>query len=113
MKAAFVVTWSRPVPGREKKSIEYFHEVNDFFAKLATEGKCTEPEWFMGMQGHRIWFVKGEYEALVALLTLPKVQEFIFTGGYVTEDFDYGITPVGTDEFIKAYEGIGSKLGYM
>jgi hypothetical protein len=29
MKAAFIVTWSAPVPGREKKGIEYFREVND------------------------------------------------------------------------------------
>jgi hypothetical protein len=113
MKAALVVTWSAPVAGREKKAIEYFHEVNDFYGKLAAEGKCTEPEWFMGPFDRRIWFVKGDYETLVGLLALPKVQEFIFTGSYTTQDFEYGITPVGTDELLQTFEEVGVKLGYI
>jgi hypothetical protein len=113
MKAALVVTWSAPVPGREKKGLEYFRDVNDFFAKLAVEGKCTEPEFFVGPRDYKIWFVKGEYETLVGLLGLPKVQEFIFATSLTTQDFQYFIAPIGTDEYLKAYEEVGAKLGYM
>lgn len=113
MKAAFVVTWSASVPGREKKALEYFREANDFFAKLAAEGKCTEPEFFIGPRDYKIWFVKGEYETLSELLTLPKVQEFIFANSLTTQDFAYFIAPVGTDEYLKAYEQVGAKLGYL
>jgi hypothetical protein len=113
MKAALVVTWSAPLPGREKKALEYLREVNDFYGKLATEGKCTEPEWFMSAHGRRIWFVKGEYESLMDLMALPKVQEFIFTGDFLIRDFEYGITPIGSDELIRSFEEVGVKLGYI
>lgn len=113
MKAAFVVTWSTPVPGREKKAIEYFREVNDFFAKLAAEGKCTEPEYFLAPHGPHFWFVKGEFETLAGLQALPKVQEFIFQGRYLNTGFDYGFYLVGTDENLKFFEDAGVKLGFI
>jgi hypothetical protein len=113
MKAAFVATWSVPVPGREKKAIEFFRELNEYFGKLATEGKISEPEWLFAPGARRIWFIKGEYETLVGLLAIPKVQEFIFTSSFVTEDFEYVITPLGTDEYLDGYEKAGVKLGYI
>jgi hypothetical protein len=113
MKAAFIVSWSTSVPGREKKSIEYFRDFNEFYGKLAAEGKCTEPEFFVGPGGRRFWFVKGEYETLVGFLTLPKVQEFMFTGDYLAQDFEYGIGPAGADEFIQSFKDVGVKLGFI
>jgi hypothetical protein len=113
MKAAFVATWSTLVPGREKKGIEFYREITDFFAKLATEGKVTEPEFLFGPAGLRIFFVKGDYETLVGLLALPKIQEFIFSSSFVAEDFQYVIMPLGTEEFIHGYEEVGAKLGFI
>lgn len=113
MKAAFVVTWSSPVPGRERKAIEYFREVNEFYGKLAAEGKCTEPEWFLAPHGHNIWFVKGEYEMFVSLLATPEVQRFIMEGDYLNRDFDYDIDLIGTEDYIKTFEEVGVKLGYV
>jgi hypothetical protein len=60
-----------------------------------------------------VWFVKGEFEALVGLQALPKVQEFIFQGRYLNKEFEYGFYLVGTDEYLKAFEDVGVKLGFI
>lgn len=66
MKAAIVVKWTTPVPGREKAAVAYGREVDDFYGKKAADGLCTEPKWFWAPTGESLWFVEGAYESLLA-----------------------------------------------
>jgi len=77
MKAAIVVKWTTPVPGREKAAVAYGREVDDFYGKKAAEGLCTEPKWFWAPAGESLWFVEGEYEALLGILATPEVQKLM------------------------------------
>lgn len=65
MKAALVVSWTGIRTGREAQAVEYGREVDDYWGKLAAEGKCSEPKWFWAMAGPSLWIVEGDYETLL------------------------------------------------
>ena len=72
MDAAMVVSWKLPFPGREKEALDYAREVNEYWGKLATEGKCSPPEiFFSETGGHGLWIIKGDRDTLETLLIGP------------------------------------------
>lgn len=111
MKAAFVTKWTTAVPGREKAAIAYGRDVDDFFAKKAADGFCSEPKWFWAPTGENLWFVEGEYEKLFELLALPEVQTFLVKGPILVQDFGYGLYQYGREEFFEQYEEALTELG--
>ncbi len=104
MKAALVVKFTNAVPGRERASIAYAREVDDFYAKKAAEGLCTEPKWLWASAGEHIWFVEGEYEALLGLLAEPEVQKFLGMGPILTQGFGWSLCQVGREVMFGPYE---------
>ena len=104
MKAAMVVKWTTAIPGREKAGIAYGREVDEFFAKKAAEGLCTEPKWFWTSNGENLWFVEGEYEAILALLTTPEVTKLENKGMLLIQDFSSELYVVGREESLAPYE---------
>ena len=104
MKAAFVVKFATSVPGREKAAIAYAREVDDFWGKKATEGLCTEPKWLWATAGENIWFVEGEYEALLGIIATPEAQRFLSMGTILVGGFGWGLYQVGREEMFGPYE---------
>lgn len=104
MKAAMVTKWTMPVPGREKAALAYGREVDDFFGKKAAEGLCTEPKWFWAPTGESLWFVEGEYDALLGIFATPEAQKFTLKGSILLQDFGYGIFLAGREEMFGPYE---------
>ena len=104
MKAAFVVQFTTAVPGREKAAIAYAREVDDFYGKKAAEGLCTEPKWFWATAGENMWFVEGEYEALLGILAGPESQKFLVMGPILVEGFGWSLCQVGREEMFGPYE---------
>ena len=111
MRAAFVTKWTTPVPGREMAAIAYGRDVDDFFAKKAADGLCTEPKWFWAPTGENLWFVEGEYETLLEIYATPEVQEFLVKGPILVQNFGYALYQVGRDELFGRYEEALTKLG--
>ena len=103
MKAAAVVKWTTPVPGREKAAIAYGRAVDEFFEKKAAEGLCTEPKWFWSTTGESLWFVEGEYDALLGILATPEAQKFLVKGPILVQGFGYGLYLAGREEMFGPY----------
>lgn len=104
MKAALVVKFTVPVPGREKVSIDYAHEVDDFYGKKAAEGLCTEPKWFWAGADESLWIVEGEYETLLGILATPEAQKLLLKGLALTQVFKYDLYRTGRDEILGPWE---------
>jgi len=104
MKAALLVKWSTPVPGREQAAIAYGREVDGFWGKKSAEGLCTEPKWFWAPTGENLWFVEGEYDALLGILATPESQKLLVKGPILSQGFGYGLCMVGREEMFGPYE---------
>lgn len=104
MKAAMVVKFTTAIPGREKAALAYAHEVDDFWGKKAVDGLCTEPKWFWAPTGESLWFVEGEYDALLGILATPEAQKFLVQGPILVQGFGYGLYLAGREEMFGPYE---------
>jgi hypothetical protein len=107
MDAAIVLTWSAPFPGREKKALEYAAQCGEYWGKLAAEGRCTKPEWFMLPTGGGIWMVKGERRVLEELIQTDEVRRLVAKGFVLNQDWGYTIADYGSGaaRFIGDYAG--------
>lgn len=104
MKAAMVVKFTTPIPGREKAALAYAREVDDFWGKKAVDGLCTEPKWFWAPTGESLWFVEGEFDALVGILATPEAQKFLVQGPTLVQSWGYGLYQTGREEMFGPYE---------
>lgn len=95
MKTAMVVTWTHPIAGREKKSLEYAAEVADYWGKQAAAGRCSEPQIFMSEAGFGIWIVTGERDALLAIHDTDEARLLTMKGELLLESFKVDICYTG------------------
>jgi hypothetical protein len=110
MKAAMVVKWTTPFPGRERLAIAYGREVDEFFEKKAADGFCTEPKWFFAPTGESLWLIEGEDAALLGILAMPETQKLLAKGPIIVQDFGYGLYRTGREEMFELYEEVLSDL---
>lgn len=112
MKAAMVVTWTEPIPGREMKAIEYGADVTTYWTKHADAGKCTLPEMFFSERGHGMWIVKGERETLLALHDTEESQTLITRGQLFLSNFSVDFFTVGdtSDAYLARYAELAGAL---
>lgn len=104
MKAALVVKFMTPVPGREKASIDFAYEVDHFYGKKAADGLCTAPKWFWASADENLWIIEGEYEALLGILATSEAQKLLFKGSTLLQGFKYDLYQVGRDETLGPWE---------
>jgi hypothetical protein len=104
MKAAMVTTFSTPFPGREKAALTFGRELDEFFAKKAADGYCTEPKTFYAPYGKSFWFVEGEYETLATLFSTPDVEKFLMKGRLLFQDFGYALYLTDNEDIMRRYE---------
>lgn len=112
MKAAIVSTWITAVPGREREAIDYGREVDEFWAKMAAEGKCSEPEWFWATRGLNMWIVKGDITDLLALQTSPEAQRLATKGRLLLQNFEYDLSIYGREEMLTPFEEVAKELKF-
>ena len=103
MKAALVVRFTNPVPGRERAALDYGREVEDFAKKKATEG-ITEPKWYWSSSGENMMIIEGEYEKLLGLSSTPEAMKLENKGMILLQDFRDELVVVGRDEAMGPYE---------
>jgi hypothetical protein len=102
MKAALVVRFSNPVPGREKAAIAYGHELDDFARKNAA--KISEPKWYWSSSGENMVIVEGEYENLLELTATPEAIKLENKGMILLQNFRDELVVVGRDEAEGLYQ---------
>lgn len=110
MKGAMVVTWTGNRPGRERMSLAYGREVDEFFGKFAAEGKCTAPKWFFARTGPSVWFVEGELEDLLMITSSPEGERLAAMGPLMSEGFTVELCSAERDMQFASFEGILDEL---
>ncbi|MEU8517661.1 hypothetical protein AB0C76_39710 [Kitasatospora sp. NPDC048722] len=113
MEAAFVITWTQPVPGREQKSLEYAAEAGAFWTQKAREGKCSEPEMFFGETGVGLWMIKGDHDVLAELIETEEVQLLTMKGVLLLRDFTANLYRTGeaAEQFLATFGKALQTLG--
>jgi hypothetical protein len=112
MKAAVIVTWSRAKLGREAAALALGAEVNEFWAKQAAAGKCTEPRAYLSQRGNAVWLVEGEYDTLVELTNDEQQRKLQVKAGLLLDDFELEVRPLLDESMLQRYQAALGELGY-
>jgi len=107
MDAATVLTWSAPFPGREKKTLEFVAQADEYWGKRAAEGRCTQPEWFFLPTGWGMWMVKGERRVLEELIQTDEARRLLVKGFVLVQDWGCTVAHYGSGaaRFMGEYAG--------
>lgn len=110
MRAALVVRFANPVPGRERAALAYGREVDEFARKNAAKG-LSEPKWYWSSSGENMVIVEGEYEKLLELSSTPEAIKLENKGMILMQGFRDELVMVGHDEPQMLYEQALTELG--
>jgi hypothetical protein len=115
MDTALVISWKVPFPGREKQALGLAAEADEYWGKLAAEGKCTQPEWFFMPDGWGMWMIKGERRILEELLQSEPSRRLRAKGALLLDAYTWALaeTGAGAQRFMTDYGTIGSELGIL
>ncbi|HEX8973676.1 hypothetical protein [Oryzihumus sp.] len=113
MQAALVVTWTHPIAGREQKSLDYAQEVQTFWSKQASEGRCSEPQLFFSERGTGLWVVTGERETLMQIHDSDEARLLTLKGELLLESFSADIVYAGDSaaDYLMRYSSALATLG--
>lgn len=113
MQAAIVVTFTRPIVGRESKALAYGAEVNDFWGARAREGKCTEPELFITEAGSGMWMVKGDRDVLMQIHDSDEARMLTLKGEILLESFclEFFVTGDSANDYMMRYQSALAAIG--
>ena len=113
MQSALVVTWTHPVPGREQKALEFAAEVQAFWGKMASEGKCSQPQMFFSERGTGLWIVTGERDTLMQLHDSEEARLFLMKGDLLLENYSADIVYTGDSamDYLTRYGNALSVIG--
>ena len=112
MKAAMVVSWTEPVPGREMKALEYGVDVTAFWTKQAEAGKCSKPEMLFSEHGNGMWIVKGDRGTLMSIHDTEEAQALTTRGQLLMSNFslDFFTVDDASDAYLARYANLASAL---
>lgn len=115
MDTALVITWKVPFPGREKHALDFAAEADQYWGKLAAEGKCTTPEWYFLPEGWGMWMVKGERRVLGDLMAEEATSRLLMKGLLLLDGWQYRLadTAAGAERFMADYATVGGLLGVV
>ncbi len=113
--SALVFTYTRPAVGREKEAFAVFQDAATFFGKLAADGRCLEPEFFVGPFAKGILVVKGSHDDLLEIAQSEDFIKFYLRAGYAVKDIGYELFYFGerVTEIMGLWATVGQELGYM
>lgn len=112
MKAAMVVTWTEPIPGRETKALEYGVDVTTYWTNQAKAGKCSTPETYFSERGKGMWIVVGERDDLLAIHDTDESRDLIMRGQFFLNEFCVDFFTVGdaSDAVLARYASLAGAL---
>lgn len=111
MKAALVVRFSNPVPGREKAALAYQREVEDFAKNKASEG-ITPPKYYWSSSGENMMIIEGDYEKLLSVTSTPEAMKLENKGMLLLQGYRDELVVAGErDEVVGMYEEVLTELG--
>ena len=86
--AALIATWSHPVPGREAAALKTFQQSQEFWKRMASEGKCSETQvWMMADASSGMSIVEGDAESLTAIVESDDYEKINDEANLCVQDF--------------------------
>lgn len=86
--AALVATWTHAIPGREAAALKTFQRSQEFWKRMASEGKCSETQvWMMADGSGGISIVEGEADALTAIVETDDYEKVNDEASLCVQDF--------------------------
>lgn len=115
MDAALVISWKVPFPGREKHALEFAAEADQHWGKLASEGKCTQPEWFFMPDGWGMWMIKGERRVLEELVQSQESRRLVAKGTLLLDGYHWALAEAGggAQRYMTDYATVGAEVGIL
>jgi hypothetical protein len=114
--AALMLSYTRPIAGREAKAMEVFADALTIYGKLAADGHCAEPEVFHHLVGGGMFIIKTEsVEKAYEIINMDHVRRLLDVAMFSVEDFDLEVVVTGDKlmENMGLYTSIGTELGYI
>ena len=114
--AALMMSYTKPIPGREAKAMEVFADALTIYGKLAADGKCAEPEVFHHLVGGGMFLVKTETIASAhEILDMDEVRKMLDVAMFTVDDFNVEVMVTGVNLManMSLYTAIGTELGYI
>ena len=115
--AAFVVSWSGTVPGREGKALEAFTDFLTYWAKRATDGKNQEAEPFFASDGRRGFaIIRGPSDSLMDALESEEYERILTKAQLTVQELNTDLYYTGDEEVQRAISIFGEtagELGYL
>ena len=114
--AALMMSYTKPIPGREAKAMEVFADALTIYGKLAADGKCAEPEVFHHLVGGGMFLVKTEtIESAHEILAMDEVRRVLDIAMFTVDGFNVEVMVTGTNLMsnMSLYTAIGTELGYI
>lgn len=86
--AALIATWTHPVPGREAAALRTFQASQEFWRRMASEGKCRETQVWMRADGSSgMSIVEGEADALMEIMESDEYEKVTDEAILCVQDF--------------------------
>jgi hypothetical protein len=103
------------VVGREKLALDYGVEVEEYWTKQATEGKCSPPKLFFFSNGHGLWMVEGDIDTLWSIHVEEATQRLVTKGQILLQDFAFDFVTTGKDaeEYMLTLAAVGEDIGVL
>lgn len=114
--AALMMSYTKPIPGREAKAMEVFADALTIYGTLAADGKCAEPEVFHHLVGGGMFLVKTEtIESAHEILGMDEVRKILDVAMFTVDDFNVEVMITGGNLMsnMSLYTAIGTELGYI
>lgn len=112
MQSAIVVSWKQAFPGRETRAVEYGAKVTQYWDGLAAKGICEKPEFYFSNNGHNLWIVKGDSEAILDVWLGEHSMELLTEGQLLLEGFGWHFMLTGNagNQFLERYAAMGADI---
>lgn len=116
--AALIATWSHAIPGREAAALKAFQQSQDFWRRMASEGKCSEPQvWMKADASFGISIVEGDADALEAMQETDEYEKITDEANLVVQDFQRSLFHGGASDevahIMNNWKAAASELGIV
>ncbi|MDH4144844.1 MAG: hypothetical protein OEY20_17070 [Gemmatimonadota bacterium] len=115
MDTALVITWKVPLPGRERRALEFAATADAHWQALAAEGRCTTPEWYFMPDGWALWMVKGQRRVIEDIMAEETTSKLLTRGFLLLDGWQYRLakTASGAEQFMGDYGAAAGQLGIL
>lgn len=115
MKAAWISTWERVLPGREAKALEVFMDSIGFWDKRIADGQVESRDVYVSPTGRGMVILRGERATLSQIMETEEYLRLVANIQLNVEGLngEMMFTGDGSDRLIGVWAEAAKEQGYM